>query len=1011
MKRYALPPPSGGMNTTASPDIIKDDQCVMAYNTLSCLSGQRPLGAFVEHIGAQPSSGTATNVFYYSPAGEEHKLCVVASDMNYWSGSAWVDITQSADKAVNGNWTSPLGRPVCSVMYGDRLFVAIPGQRPYIVEHVDYGGGTIPDAIKAFPAGKIPYQCAGGSELPRIEIGANGKVLDGTYQIASYAQGGSYLARPFVDVNKSGGNSDQFAFSMGVSAAVVSVDGSTTAASGTHTAVPFFNGGVIQLTGVSGLISDVAVKSAGKGYTTITDVDYTTNYEHDLTGLELDISLTAVEAAIICQGIGITDGFYTDVRCTGGKPYGTAWDSRTSYTVGNVVVDPTDYQLYACTLNITSPGTEPHSDPSHWEVDTDNANYALANVVAHDGKLVYVEIASGKGGRYFEAPTGLDIASGSDYVVSFSMGLSSDISVTNGAVPTGDVLNLFEQPVRGGGGGTGAECSITILAGKVLGVEITNPGSGYLSCPEVDVKGHAALYDLTTTFGPALKTLSLAVTGGDVTTYDESPIVNVIGGSGATYMQAFPHVRSGTTGPLNGNYEYAFAYRVKDTEGNLIYESDLSIPFKAPTVKNGFVYLTNISFTRVPAHGFNAGKRDVHLYPRANTLVIYRRGGSAPQGFAAVAELPVTGPQDNIASWIDSVAESDMGFIADDYGSHETPPPCRYLAVYHERMVYANTYDHPDELLISHLRQPECVNRDPNPVVSTYGIQFQMLREPGAEITGMCNCGSALGVWTSTGHYTITGTNPTNFVMNRESSYGCVAHGSAVTVGNGAIWLSRDGFVYWEPGGQVQRIGLPIKSITDAFVPEYFNALYAQALVIPGYYIFVYNASHEAESSAVLAYSLDTGGWSMIENGRWDCCAASVYEADQDMVLVSYNNPGPDEATGAVIGYKHDVASNKDCYVIYKEFNWGSGAHVEGIGKMKHITRVGVSFDEAHPLSATSVSIDVNGHVSSAVVTGGYLSRRFRVGGQMIKVKVTRTNNCGSIFQGIDCDMNYGRLA
>lgn len=113
--------------------------------------------------------------------------------------------------------------------------------------------------------------------------------------------------------------------------------------------------------------------------------------------------------------------------------------------------------------------------------DANNAPNYFANVINRSSRYVWV----------LNAPEGAEVVDGPD-------GTVSSVTVSDGGENYTTATVAFSAPASGGVQATG---TVTIVAGEVTGIVITNPGSGYTAAPTATITGDGTGADVTAVLG------------------------------------------------------------------------------------------------------------------------------------------------------------------------------------------------------------------------------------------------------------------------------------------------------------------------------------------------------------------------------------------------------------------------------------------------------------------------------------------------------------------------------
>lgn len=113
--------------------------------------------------------------------------------------------------------------------------------------------------------------------------------------------------------------------------------------------------------------------------------------------------------------------------------------------------------------------------------DENNAPNYYANVINRTSRYVWA----------LAAPTGAEL-------VDYTTGSVEDVTVTDGGADYTSATVTFSAP---GAGGTQATGTVQLAGGEVVGITVTNPGSGYTAAPTVTITGNGTGATATASLG------------------------------------------------------------------------------------------------------------------------------------------------------------------------------------------------------------------------------------------------------------------------------------------------------------------------------------------------------------------------------------------------------------------------------------------------------------------------------------------------------------------------------
>jgi len=399
--------------------------------------------------------------------------------------------------------------------------------------------------------------------------------------IAVISNGGGYTDVPTVSIVAQGAGATAGTVNMGVVAATVSAGGSSyrlndtlTVLGGTGTAA------VLTITDVddTGAVLSVTVTSAG-AYSVLPSLSgvSTIAIPSGGNGCTLNLNMGVASISVAAGGAGYTAQPFVSIISNSG----TGTTATALVTAGTVVQ-----------VNITNPGSGYTDIPSVEFISGENASAIailqpteVGNItVTNNGGNTYTDIpdvgiiAAGSGataGQVYMSVTAVTLdASGVNYTVGDTllvaggagstnatiqvMGVGAQGQITGYVLTTGGIYRQLPPLVNNsvlGGTGTAATFNLTM---SVYGVDVQNPGSGYVTPPTVvitDSTGYGASV-ISTIENGQVTALTVVAPG---TAYTDIPTITITSGEGAIGIPYLvpTGVASFNIGNVGSGYTYA----------------------------------------------------------------------------------------------------------------------------------------------------------------------------------------------------------------------------------------------------------------------------------------------------------------------------------------------------------------------------------------------------------------------------------------------------------------------
>ena len=529
--------------------------------------------------------------------------------------------------------------------------------------------------------------------------------------------------------------------------------------------------------------------------------------------------LVLAACEIGAEGSGYAQGSYTDVRVF--AKGGTTWQGATA----NVTVGASG-KVTAC--EVVKRGCR--------YTAADNLPLDDAALGGGSGALVHGRLCI----PFIEAST--SVACG-----------TTGVTVTGGG---GSYTNgVHEDVTLSGGDGSGAKGNVYVVAASVVAVSVTDPGNGYTTGPTgIDYTGHATL--LAGSGCTITTTLSSSSAGSG---YSGTPSIDMYGAVPATIAGvSYPHAITQAGGPLEGAYDYAVTYRIKNSAGTVVYETGLSPVIESAKAAAGskvvLSHLDDRAATAASTGRWAAASSDYGLYPYYSTKAIYRRTRNTGE-YRYVDEIAYT-----VTTYEDMLAEEDTGSIAPDAGTQLPPPYSQCLCQFRDRMVYgANGY-----IYISASGQPGYTSDDTAPLGSDSAMAIRMRPDGGGYVYALVPFPDKILVCMQDACYWLSGSSASDFRIDKALSLGLGnAYGKCcATWGDVGIVKFATGLYLVDGTGQLTDIGAPVwKHIYQDTCAAMCGDYYLTAGTIPS----------GSNPALVHAYNMRTGAWSRLNVGYGLC--------------------------------------------------------------------------------------------------------------------------------------------
>lgn len=569
---------------------------------------------------------------------------------------------------------------------------------------------------------------------------------------------------------------------------------------------------------VGGVVTEVIITNPGTGYTSNPTIAITGAGGSGATatakrGFIYSTTMTARGdggklASISVQSSGTGYLSAPAVTITGGGGTGA---TATSTVSGGVVTG----------ITLTAVGSGYTSDPTVTIESGGSGAKATANMTyTFGGQNVNTVTITNGGAGYTTAPVVVFSGGGghgADGTATVSGGVITGVTVTNhgsgytsaptiqfsGGTGATAIANrapgLYTTPPTvtfSGGGGSGAAATAILENGLVVGLSITNPGSGYTSAPTISITGGggtgatATATINTTTISGATVTAGgsgygpvIAFTGGGGTGATAEPILanGVVTGvkitNGGSGFTSEPTVSitggGGTLATAKAKFTVAetrvYAYTNISTFGTVQEESAPS-PLSVGVDISDKQQVILTGFSAAPKTGYNITARRV-----------YRSvSGSKATALQFVAEI-----SPNDTSYTDSLSTASLG---ETIGSIGWEPPL-------DNMTGIVTL--PNQFLAGFSGDQLCFSEinAPHAWPSEYRLSL------GTQIVGIAVFGTSIAVLTQSYPYIVTGSTPDSMTPERIPMVEpCVSKRSICSDSRGVMYASPNGLCAVAPG-------------------------------------------------------------------------------------------------------------------------------------------------------------------------------------------------------------------
>lgn len=339
-----------------------------------------------------------------------------------------------------------------------------------------------------------------------------------------------------------------------------------------------------------------------------------------------------------------------------------------------------------------------------------------------------------------------------------------------------------------------------------------------------------------------------------------------------------PTVAAGGVGTFNGSYTFVVAFIGQNSYPGLPSPASTPITLTAQQAN-----LTNIPTSPDPD---------------CIARYIYALGG----GFALYTLVDTVLDNTTTSRTINGSSITNNAFTHPSF-SNTRFPPCRYLIEHQSRMIgaWCATADGDKQTVyVSNSFQPWYAPAAPDTTDPSQGTQATIQGPAGGEITGLCEHGGVVAIFTGGAGHLLLGTSAADFRTQKFADHGCVAHRTIKSTRHLLFWLSGDGVYMWN--------GLTVERISD-MVRETIAGITASDMAQAHAFVW-YDRYYLCWPHGCLYYDILNQMWGKLTNNTWRTSSVTVftpgnlpriYAAELGNARVVQLETGAADRTGAAI--------------------------------------------------------------------------------------------------------------